>query len=84
MPTKNVLAKAIKYHRERLGWTLAKASELSGIRQATWCDLEGAKKNPTLNTIEAVAFTLGVPVSALFTLYWPANDLRDDTSNPES
>lgn len=71
MPTKITLAKAIRFHREAAGLTQDAAAKAAGIRKATWCDLENGHSNPRLSTLEAIAFTLNIPVNALFTAYWP-------------
>jgi DNA-binding XRE family transcriptional regulator len=71
MPTKLTLAKAVKYHRGMQGLSTASAAKAAGIRPNTWNDIELGRANPRLSTLEAIAFTLGVPVNALFTAYWP-------------
>jgi DNA-binding XRE family transcriptional regulator len=71
MPTKLTLAKAVKYHRSMQGLSTAAAAKAAGIRPNTWNDIELGRANPRLSTLEAIAFTLGVPVNSLFTAYWP-------------
>lgn len=71
MPTKTTLAKAIRHYRVAAGLSIAQAAAAAGIRPNTWNDLELAQANPRLSTLEAVAFTLHVPVNALFTALWP-------------
>ena len=78
------LPQAIRYHRERMHLTQEAAAERSGIRTATWCQLESGMANPRLSTLDAVAFTLGVPVNDLFTKYSVGRNLIDDTNNSES
>jgi transcriptional regulator with XRE-family HTH domain len=67
MPTKITLAKAIRSRRAALGLSTQAAAKASGIRPNTWNDLELARANPRLSTLEVVAYTLGVQVADLFT-----------------
>jgi transcriptional regulator with XRE-family HTH domain len=81
MLTKRTIAAAVRYHRTRLGWTMAQAAANSGIRAATFSDLENAHLNPTIETLDAVAYTLGIRTVDLFR---DPDALIDNTSNPES
>jgi transcriptional regulator with XRE-family HTH domain len=85
MLTKHALARAIAYYRHQQGLSQRQAAKACGIRHNTWNDLELAKANPRLSTVEAVAHTLGVSVMALFSPVLRSDGiLIDNTENPES
>jgi transcriptional regulator with XRE-family HTH domain len=66
MLTKMRIAKAIRYHRQRSGWSQNEAGRQSGLRPSTWCDLEQGKLNPTIKTLDVIAHTLQVDIGELF------------------
>jgi transcriptional regulator with XRE-family HTH domain len=81
MLTKRLIAASIRHHRTRLGWSMAQAAANSGIRAATFSDLENARLNPTIETLDAVAYTLGITTADLFQ---DPGAIYDETQNQES
>ena len=75
--TKTTLAKAIKAIRAKQGLSGRQLSRLSGLKPETLSNIEQAKANPRLSTLEAIAFTLGVEVKELFT------ELKPDLVNKD-
>lgn len=61
------IAKSIRYHRERLGWSIQDAAKNSGIKAPNWSRLERGDHYPSVRTLEVVAHTLGMQVVDLFT-----------------
>jgi transcriptional regulator with XRE-family HTH domain len=85
MLTKISLARAITHYRQQQGLSQREAAKACGIRHNTWNDLELAKANPRLSTLEAVANTLRVSIMSLFSPVLRSHGiLIDNTENPES
>jgi len=82
MLTAITIAKSIRFHRERLGWSMKDAANHSGMKQPNWARLESGSHYPSVRTLEVVAHTLGVHVVDLFKEQ--EAPLFDNTSNPES
>lgn len=66
-PDRAALAHNVRRLRERHGWSQERlAAEAGDLRQGLISDIELAKANPTLTTLEFVAGVLGVTVRDLF------------------
>ena len=76
-----VLAANVRKIRKAKGLSLQGFCKASGYRNKTICDLEAGRGNPTLSTLTAVAFTLGVNVGEL--LKEPESELFNNDINPE-
>ena len=77
-----VLAANVRLIRKAKGLSLHGFCKASGYRNKTICDLEAGRGNPTLSTLTAVAYTLGVDVWEL--LKQPEIELFDNYTNQES
>lgn len=64
MPTKaqTTIAANVRHYRRAAKLSIAKAAVAAGIHAAVWQRIESDKANPTLSTLEAVAFTLGTSI----------------------
>jgi transcriptional regulator with XRE-family HTH domain len=58
------VAQAIKRRREQLELTLRDLASRSGVSASTISDIERGAKSPTISTLDALAQTLGLPLSA--------------------
>lgn len=56
----------IRSYRLQLGLSQEKLAELSGCHPTYIGQLERGEKNATLESIEKIAFSLGIPLSRLF------------------
>ncbi|MFE9772258.1 helix-turn-helix domain-containing protein [Streptomyces sp. NPDC005931] len=59
------IAAALRRERTRAGLSLSELAKRAGIAKSTLSQLEAASGNPSMETIWALAVTLGVPFSAL-------------------
>ena len=65
-PDRNALALNVRRLRKQLKWSQERlAAEAGELRQSLISDLELAKANPTLITLESIAGALGVPDPSL-------------------
>lgn len=62
---KEVLRENIKARRLELGLTQTVAAERAGIASAYWSQIEGGKRTPDIDTIEAMAAALQTKGPAL-------------------
>lgn len=66
-PDRNALALNVRRLRKQRKWSQERlAAEAGELRQSLISDLELAKANPTLITLESIAGALGVTVHDLF------------------
>ena len=68
----------IRALREERGMSLSALAAAAGIGKATLSELEGGRRNPTLDTVYAVAGPLGVPLVALVAEAGDSDALSDD------
>ena len=68
----------IRALREERGMSLSALAAAAGIGKATLSELEGGRRNPTLDTVYAVAGPLGVPLVALVAEAGASDALSDD------
>jgi transcriptional regulator with XRE-family HTH domain len=61
----------IRHYRRVVKLTQSQAAQACGVPLRTWARIESGNANPTLSTLEAVAFTLNLPLNSLFTALWP-------------
>lgn len=60
-----VIAKALRRERERIGLSLSELAKRAGVAKSTLSQLEAASGNPSVETLWALSVTLGVPFSRL-------------------
>jgi transcriptional regulator with XRE-family HTH domain len=60
------IGRAVKNFRSKLGLTVAEIADAAGISVGMLSKIENGLTSPSLATLQAVARTLGVPVTALF------------------
>lgn len=76
-PDRAALAHNVRRLRELRGWSQERlAAEAGDLRQGLISDIELAKANPTLTTLEFVAGAFGVTVRDLFKPPRPPRQLR--------
>jgi len=63
--TPDALAAACRRHRRRLGMTQAAVAHAAGISFDTYNRIEGAKANPRLSMLGALANVFGAPAREL-------------------
>ncbi len=61
----------IAAHRRARGWSQSRLARSAGVGKATLSEIEAGARNPTLETLYAIAAPLGVPLAEL---------LRDDAA----
>lgn len=61
-----VVGKRLRNYRKLLGLSQEKLAEKAGVHQTYIGQLERGEKNATIESIEAVADALGVPLETLF------------------
>jgi XRE family transcriptional regulator, regulator of sulfur utilization len=59
-------ARITAYRKER-GWSLSSLAARAGIGKATLSEIEAGTRNPTLETLYAIAAQLGLPLARLLT-----------------
>jgi len=59
------LGKRIAHLRKTKGFTQLDLSVDSGIAKSYLCDLEAGRRNPSIETLERIALSLGVSLSFL-------------------
>jgi transcriptional regulator with XRE-family HTH domain len=69
------IGKAIKLCRTRRGLSQAKLAALATCSVSYLSLLENSQRDPTLSTIEKIAFSLNVPIGILFFLGAEKNEL---------
>lgn len=69
------IGKAIKLCRTRRGLSQAKLAILAKCSVSYLSLLENSQRDPTLSTIEKIAFSLNVPIGILFFLGAEKNEL---------
>ncbi|WP_020172343.1 helix-turn-helix domain-containing protein [Gordonia polyisoprenivorans] len=64
-PARSAVGARITAARERRGMSLSALARAAGIGKGSLSELESGRRNPTLDTLYAVAGPLGVPLTAL-------------------
>jgi transcriptional regulator with XRE-family HTH domain len=64
--TTNLLAQAVRAHRESRGFSLGALAEKAGISKTSLSKIEAGQGNPSLDVLCRIASALGVPVGTLF------------------
>jgi transcriptional regulator with XRE-family HTH domain len=60
-----LVGRRVRLLRQRRGWSLSKLAATAGIGKATLSEIEAGVRNPTLETMYAIAGELGVPLTDL-------------------
>ncbi len=66
MRTLNRLAKRVRALRLERELTQEEAAKIASIDEKHWQDIEGARTNPTVETLADIAYALKVTLSELF------------------
>ena len=61
------IAERIRELRKDRGWTLLQLARVTGFSKGYLSQVENAEKNPPINTLNKIAYGLGVDVAALIT-----------------
>ena len=64
--TTNLLAQAVRAHRESRGFSLGALAEKAGISKTSLSKIEAGQANPSLDVLCRIASALNVPVGSLF------------------
>lgn len=64
--TTNLLAQAVRAHRESRGFSLGALAEKAGISKTSLSKIEAGQGNPSLDVLCRIASALNVPVGTLF------------------
>src|SRR5216684_6203572 len=64
--TTNLLAQAVRAHRESRGFSLGALAEKAGISKTSISKIEAGQGNPSLDVMCRIASALNVPVGSLF------------------
>lgn len=64
--TSQLLAQAVRAHRESRGLSLGSLAEKAGISKASLSKIEAGQGNPSLEVLRRIADALNVPTGALF------------------
>lgn len=59
------MGRQIRLRREQRGMSAAELARRAGLAKATLSGLESGRSNPTIDTLDAVAVALGIPLSDL-------------------
>lgn len=89
MVQQNVLSvrigEQVRTRREQRGMSAAELSRRAGLSKATLSGLEAGRANPTIDTLDAVAQALGIPLADILdaptgsaTVHVPAQPLTDE------
>lgn len=57
-----VFGRNVRAARKEKGWTQEQLAFEADIKRAYLSEIEGGKRNPTLDVVEKIAVALGVPV----------------------
>lgn len=60
-----VFGRNVRTARKEKGWTQEQLAFEAGIKRAYLSEIEGGKRNPTLEVVEKIATALGVPPAEL-------------------
>src|SRR5260370_32758125 len=64
--TTNLLAQAVRAHRESRGFSLGALAEKAGISKTSLSKIEAGQRNPSLDVLRRIASALNVSVGTLF------------------
>ncbi len=73
-----LIGQRIRNYRIKLGLSQEKLAELCGCHPTYIGQIERAEKNPTVESIEKIAYALHVPMSKLFEKIGENNNCSDD------
>lgn len=60
-----VFGRNVRAARKEKGWTQEQLAFEAGIKRAYLSEIEGGKRNPTLDVVEKIAAALGAPPAEL-------------------
>lgn len=60
-----VFGRNVRAARKEKGWTQEQLAFEAGIKRAYLSEIEGGKRNPTLDVVEKIAVALGAPPAEL-------------------
>lgn len=61
----HAFGKNVRAARKEKGWTQEQLAFEAGIKRAYLSEIEGGKRNPTLDVVEKIAAALGAPPADL-------------------